>query len=143
RAPLRSHFMALIGLVERGERDEGREARNTPGCLAPNWAGWLFLIGGFAALEWMQPYYFTQDDALVGELPGVLLGCRSLWEGTFPDWNPYVFMGAPLATIGFWAITYPPQLLAYAVARHVLGNEFATLEVFAALHLLAGFLAMR
>jgi len=76
-------------------------------------------------------------------LPGVLLGCRSLWEGTFPDWNPYVFMGAPLATIGFWAITYPPQLLAYAIARHVLGNEFATLEVFAALHLLAGFLAMR
>src|ERR1019366_10357165 len=28
-------------------------------------------------------------------------------------------------------------------ARHVLGNEFATLEVFAGLHLIAGFVAMR
>jgi len=75
--------------------------------------------------------------------PACLLGCRSLWAGTFPDWNPYVFLGAPLATIGFWAITYPPQLLSYAIARHVMGNEFATLEVFAALHLVAGFVAMR
>src|SRR5205807_9269199 len=108
-----------------------------------NLAGWLFLIGGFGGLECMQPYYFTQDDALVGELPGILLGCRSLWEGTFPDWNPYVFMGAPLATIGFWAITYPPQLLSYAIARHLLANEFATMEVFAALHLVVGFVAMR
>src|SRR5262249_22814467 len=108
-----------------------------------NLAGWLFLICGFVGLECLEPYYFTQDDALVGELPGVLLGCRSLCEGAFPDWNPYVFMGAPLATIGFWAITYPPQLLSYVIARYVLGNECVTLEVFAALHLLAGFVAMR
>src|SRR5437879_12164784 len=104
-----------------------------------NLMGWAFLVGGFAFLQRLEPYYFTQDDALVGELPGILLGCRSLWQGVFPDWNPYVFLGAPLASIGFWAITYPPQLLAYAIARHVLGDEFATLEVFAALHLVAGF----
>jgi hypothetical protein len=40
-------------------------------------------------------------------------------------------------------MTYPPQLLAYAIARHLLGNELATMEVLAALHLLAGFVAMR
>src|SRR5437762_12566947 len=104
-----------------------------------NLVGWLCLIGGFIGLQFVEPYYFTQDDALLGELPGILLGCRSLWEGTFPDWNPYVFMGSPLATIGFWAITYPPQLLSYAIARHLLGDEYATMEVFAALHLMAGF----
>ena len=57
-----------------------------------NLVGWTFLIGGFIGLECSQPYYFTQDDALVGELPGILLGCRSLWEGTFPDWNPSHFL---------------------------------------------------
>src|ERR1019366_3556681 len=139
REPFRSRVQAMLGVTE------------TPGPTAciPSWdrgwnvAGWLGLIGGFIGLEVMQPYYFTQDDALVGELPGILLGCRSLWQGTFPDWNPYVFLGAPLATIGFWAITYPPQLLSYAIARHLLGNEFATMEVFAALHLVVGFWAMR
>ena len=108
-----------------------------------NLIGWLCLVGAFAYRERMQPYYFTQDDALVGELPGILLGCRSYWQGVLPNWNPYVFMGAPLASIGFWALTYPPQLLAYAIARHVLGDEFATMEVFAALHLAVGFAAMR
>jgi hypothetical protein len=135
----RARFMTLFGLTPQAP------VASSPASSSRAWnlTGWLFLIFGFAALEWMQPYYFTQDDALVGELPGILLGCRSLWAGTFPDWNPYVFMGAPLATVGFWAITYPPQLIAYAIARHVLGNEFATLEVFAVLHLLAGFAAMR
>jgi hypothetical protein len=108
-----------------------------------NLAGWTFLIGGFAFLEWLEPFYFTQDDALIGELPGILLGFRSLWHGTFPDWNPYVFLGSPLATIGFWTITYPPQLISYAIARYIMGDEFATMEVFAGLHLIAGFLAMR
>ena len=116
-------------------------ASTSHGCW--NLAGWGVLIAGFGFLEWMQPYYFTQDDALLGELPGILLGFRSLWDGVFPDWNPYVFLGAPLATIGFWAITYPPQALAYAIARHLLGNEFATMDVFAALHLIAAFLATR
>ena len=58
-----------------------------------------------------------------------------LWEGTFPDWNPYVFMGSPLLRWAIWSFTYPPQGLSYAIARHLLGNEFATMEVFAALHL--------
>jgi hypothetical protein len=139
REPFRARFLSILGLT-------GTLPATTTTASADrywNWTGWLCLIGGFSALECLEPYYFTQDDALIGELPGILLGFRSLWQGTFPDWNPYVFLGAPLATIGFWAITYPPQLISYAVARHLLGNEFATMEVFAALHLLAGFIAMR
>ena len=140
REPFRSRFQSIFGLAPTSP------AATTSAVTAErcwNLAGWLFLIGSFSALEFMEPYYFTQDDALVGELPGILLGCRSLWSGVFPDWNPYVFLGSPLAIIGFWAITYPPQLISYAIARHLLGNEFAILEVFAALHLSAGFMAMR
>jgi hypothetical protein len=133
----RAGFASIVGFAESATNTTSQNER------AWNMTGWLFLIAGFLGLEWMQPYYFTQDDALVGELPGILLGCRSLWDGVFPDWNPYVFLGAPLATMGFWSITYPPQWIAYGIARHVLADEFATLEVFAALHLIAGFIAMR
>ena len=36
---------------------------------------------------------------------------------------------------------YPPTVVSYAIARWGLGNEYYTLEVFAAMHLLAGYLA--
>lgn len=100
------------------------------------WGGFLFLLASFATLECLQPYYFTQDDILVTELPSMLLGCRQVWSGHFPDFNPYTFMGTPLASFGG---TYLPTYLAYAIARHLLGNEFATMEVFAFLHLVVGY----
>jgi hypothetical protein len=110
------------------------------------WWDWLtlLLLGvAVAFLEWRDPFYFTQDDNMVDCLPVILVGCRGLWEGHFPNYNPYLFLGSPLANLGTYALTYPPLYLAYALARHVLLNEHATLEVFAILHILAGFLAMR
>ena len=107
--------------------------------------GWLALglvvLGvAFAILEFNQPYYFTQDDALVTELPGMLWGCRTLWKGEFPDYGPNCLMGGPGISEGGGSLTYPPTWLAYAIARYGLHDEYALLEVFAALHLLAGFL---
>ena len=106
--------------------------------------GW-FLVGAalvglvLAWLEVARPYYFTQDDVLVGELPGVLWYCRSVWEGVLPEYNPYILMGSPAFSGGGGA--YLPTYLAYAIARHVLGNEHATMEVFAISHILAGYAA--
>src|SRR4051812_31961147 len=37
-------------------------------------AGFVILVMALALLEWEQPYYFTQDDALVCELPSMLVG---------------------------------------------------------------------
>ncbi len=109
--------------------------------------GWLALglvvLGlAFTILEVNQPYYFTQDDALVTELPGMLYGCRALWRGEFPDYSPNCLLGGPVASSGGGSLTYPPTWLAYAIARYGLHDEYALLEVFAALHLLAGFLLM-
>lgn len=103
------------------------------------WGGFLFLVAAFVALESLQPYYFTQDDVLVTEMPAMLFGCRQVWSGFFPDFNPYTLMGTPLASLGGASLTYPPTYLAYAIARHLLRNEYATMEVFAALHLVAGY----
>ena len=99
----------------------------------------LFLVLALTTLEVLQPYYFSQDDALATEMPGMLVGCRSVWKGQFPDFSPYTLMGTPLASVGGDSLTYPPTYLAYFIARNLLGNEYALMEVFAFLHLLAGF----
>jgi hypothetical protein len=105
--------------------------------------GFLVLAAALVVLEARQPYYFTQDDALVLDVPCRLVGCRSLWQGQFPEYNPYNMFGEPMASMGFGSFTYPPTYMAYAAARHLLGNEYLVTDVFVVLHLVAGFAAMR
>jgi hypothetical protein len=102
------------------------------------WAGFVFVAGALAALEIRDPYYFCQDDSLVLELPETLLACRAVWQGVAPEYDPYIFLGSPLLSVG-GGLLYPPLYAAYAVARHVLRDEFATFDVFAVGHLLAGY----
>jgi hypothetical protein len=100
------------------------------------WGGLAFVVAALALLELLDPYFFCQDDALSLELPVVLEACRGLWRGMMPDYNPYTFLGDPSHAVnGF----YPPLYGAYAIARHVLGDEGATFDVFAVVHLLAGY----
>jgi hypothetical protein len=99
--------------------------------------GLAVVVAALAIVESREPYYFCQDDVLASAMPTTLYACRSVWQGVLPEYNPYVMMGVPLLEVG--GMTYPPTYLAYAVARHVLGNEFLTAEVYAAMHLLAGY----
>ena len=89
------------------------------------WAGLAFVVAAFAMLELLDPYFFCQDDALSLELPVVLMTCRGIWQGLVPEYNPYIFLGSPTPSISG---TYPPMFLAYGIARHVLGDEYATFE---------------
>ena len=100
------------------------------------WAGLAFVATALALLELLDPYFFCQDDALALELPVVLLTCRGIWQGLLPEYNPYIFLGSPTPAISG---TYPPMYLAYGIARHLLGDEYATFDVFAAMHLLVGY----
>jgi hypothetical protein len=103
--------------------------------------GAAVLLVAFVMLEWLEPYYFCQDDVLVAELPGVLYGCRNVWHGEFPEYNPYTLMGGPYMAEGV-GLTYPPLCPTYAVARHILHDEYAVIEVFAFLHLAVGYAVM-
>ena len=103
------------------------------------WAGLGFVAAGFAFLELLDPYFFCQDDALTLELPAVLMSCRGIWRGMLPEYNPFIFLGSPTPAIGG---SYPLMYLAYGIARHLLGNEYATFDVFAAIHLIAGYCIM-
>jgi hypothetical protein len=102
-------------------------------------AGFALVIGCLTFLELRQPYYFVQDDNFSQFLPGMLAGCRAGFAGEMPDWNPYQYLGSPLAEVGTYALTYPVTYLSYALATYGLGDEYATMDVFCWLHLLAGY----
>ncbi len=107
---------------------------------------WTWIVLGLATvaaalaiLEWIEPCYFVQDDNFSGVLPVVLRGCGLIFQGEFPDFDPCQLMGIPCGSSGF--LCYPPTVVSYAIARWGLGNQNYTLEVFAAMHLLAGYAA--
>ena len=109
---------------------------------------WTWIVLGLATvaaalamLERIEPCYFAQDDNFANVLPGILQGCRSIFHGEFPDFDPCQLMGMPSAGKGAYTLLYPPTVVSYCIARWGLGNENYTLEVFAAMHLLAGYLA--
>lgn len=110
-------------------------------CFLRLWclSGLLVLSAALTFLELRQPYYFCQDDMLTGEAPALLQGLRSVWQGVFPEWDGHVFMGVPYASAGGGRLFYPPTYLAYAVSRHLLGNELAQVDVAAILHIVAAY----
>ena len=103
--------------------------------------GMATVAAALAILEWIEPCYFVQDDNFANVLPAILQGCRSIFHGEFPDFDPCQLMGMPSAGKGAFTLLYPPTVVSYAIARWGLGNENYTLEVFAAVHLLAGYMA--
>jgi hypothetical protein len=124
---------------------EGERRRAGEGERGQDWrwvaTGLAVVAVAISILEWMQSYYFVQDDNFANVLPGVLQGCRSMCHGEFPDFDPCQYLGMPNAGKGIFALFYPPTIVSYAIARWVLGNENWTLDVFAAMHLLAGYVA--
>jgi hypothetical protein len=107
-------------------------------------AGWLLaglgvVIAYLAAIEAKQPYFFTQDDNFSQFLPVTVQASRALFAGQIFTWNPDQWLGAPVADVSTYSLTYPPLYLSYWAARHLLHHEYATYEVNAVLHLLAGY----
>ena len=103
--------------------------------------GAVVFVAAILIVEINQPYYFTQDDVFSAGLPATLFGCRNVFCGEFPEWNPYQLMGSPMASLGGACLLYPPTYLAYGAARFVFGNEYLTIETWSILHLAAGYLA--
>ncbi len=102
--------------------------------------GLAFVVAVLAYLEWSNPYFFTEDDNVVQFLPTIELGARRLMAGELLAWNPHQMLGVPAASLGIYALTYPPTYLAYLVSRDVLGDPHATIDVFCIGHLIVGYL---
>lgn len=104
--------------------------------------GLFLVVICFTYLEVMQSYYFTKDDSYAQFLPVIIQGGRSIESGLFPTFNPYQNFGAPTASLGIYSLTYPVTYLAFFISKYLLMSEYKTLEVFALLHFLGGFVAI-
>ncbi len=105
-------------------------------------AGGLVVVAlALVIVERVEPYYFVQDDNFSQFLPVVLHAYRALEQGIIPTWNPHQFLGSPTTTTGIYSITYPPLYLSYWFATHVLHDSNSTYELYAAIHLFAGYVA--
>ena len=137
--PLRRLLACGIGTGELGQQPAttSRAAR----VLFPL-LGLLILAGCLLLLERHDPYFFTQNDAFSLGTPLALHACRSLWRGVFCTWNPYQFMGLPIASNPQSFYAYPPLYLAYFLARQLLGHEYALNDVFVLLHIFAAYGAL-
>ena len=137
---LAPHWMRLLGVgVSDSVDSRSRVSRADRKTWIWPTVGFLAVVLCLTQLEISERYYFAQDDNLSQFLPVIVQSARGLWRGEFPTWNPHQFAGAPTMSLGTYALTYPPTYLSYAVARHVLGNEWLTFEVFGWLHLLLGY----
>lgn len=94
----------------------------------------------FFSLERQDPYFFTQDDSAIQQLPVCLLVGRSLCSGAFPVWNPCQGGGEPILDNANNVAMSPISALAYVISKFLLHNEFALIEVYCFLHLVIGFL---
>ena len=102
--------------------------------------GWLaaalaVLFTGFRIAEGIHAYYFLQDDNYAQFFPGILHGCRMFWSGHSAAWNPYQLLGAPLADLGIYALTYPLTHVSYLVAKYWAHDEMRMLDIFCWFHL--------
>lgn len=118
------------------EMGDTKELKNK--LLLPS-IGLIIVILSIVFLEIRRKYYFTADDNFTEFLPVIIKGCRSMLAGKLLQWDNFQFMGAPVADLGIYSLTYPMTYLSYIISRFVLGNENLTIEVFSITHILLGF----
>jgi hypothetical protein len=105
-------------------------------------AGLVLLLLGLIVLVQGRRYGFVHDDNLTQFFPVILQGAQSLFDqGVFPTYNPYQLLGSPTATVGTYALTYPPTYLCYAAARWLFRDPYLTLDIFVVMHLVLGYFA--
>jgi hypothetical protein len=135
----------LFSLLAKSSHFRVVASKALGGVLGPQRQSWRWTLYGFSFvlicltfLEWRQPYYFTQDDNYAQFLSVITGACRSLFSGHLPLWNPYQFSGAPLFSLGVYALTYPFTYVAWLLAA-LFGNDYLTLEILSIGHIVTGY----
>ena len=90
--------------LERLILESLREPAEGPSRCGRSWT-WIALglatvATALSVVEWIEPCYFVQDDNFAHTLPAILQGCRSIFRGEFPDFDPCQLMGMPSAGKG-------------------------------------------
>jgi hypothetical protein len=104
--------------------------------------GLVFLAGCTVVLEIRQPFFFAQDDNFAIGVPVAINAYRSVLAHVFPAWNPHEMMGLPIMSNPQNSLLYPPMFISYLIARFVIGQEAAVLDVFSIMHLIGLYLVV-
>jgi hypothetical protein len=123
--------LATAGLVWRAQRRGWREAWSAEGAVA---AGLTLLSIGFFWQFWLLPGVSMPrggGDLVSFLYPTYRFAADALQRGELPFWDPHLFAGAPFAADLQSGLYYPPNLIAFLVARPF---EYEALETLAALH---------
>ena len=118
-------------------------ATKESGLLVYSWLfGGLLLV--FACLCHMESrcswVMFLLIDNILQFSPVIIDACRNFFEhGTFPEINPYQFMGSPTSSTGIYSLLYPVTYIAYAIAKFLCRNELITIDVFCIIHILLAY----
>lgn len=106
------------------------------------WGGLGLVCLSLVLLEVLEPRYFFRADNKVLFFPVMTYAAQSFFQGVFPTWNPYQFLGEPLIGTPFFGLTYPFVYLAYAIAHYLLGEDQLFFNAFAWMHLIPGYFVM-
>ena len=103
----------------------------------------LLVVLWIVILEVGRPHYFLQADNSVYWLPAYTLSYRSVvGDHTIPLINFHQELGGEFLSRGQTGVLYLPVYLALGLSRVLFGHEYATLDLLAAGHLLAGALGI-
>jgi hypothetical protein len=124
-------FAATSALLWRARRRCWREPWSADGAAA---AGLLLLSVGFFWQFWLLPDVTMPRGG--GDLASFLyptyrFAADSVQAGSLPFWNPHLYGGSPFAADLQSGLYYPPNLVAFLVARPF---EYSALVALAALH---------
>ncbi len=128
-APLILSLVAVVLFGWRSRSNGGRDTWSADGFAVSG------LIASMLALHWQ---IWTLPDVTApkggGDLvsflfPTYQFAARSIAEGYFPFWNPTLFAGAPFAADLQSGIFYPPNLLAFLIARPFTYEHLVTLAL--------------
>lgn len=149
---IKLYILLLLGLLAGGwatssVKPNPFEKTDAGDPLPSNHSQWFLPLSGafvlitfLSILELYAPQYFLQDDNLVQFLPVQLYSLEYFFcTGNFPTYNPLSYGGSPTYSLGIYALSYPPLYLAFIITKYGLGNTHYTTEVFAFLHLIAGY----
>lgn len=95
----------------------------------------LLTLAMLALMEQSHPYFFLQDDNRTYHLPYYVHNLKALARGELPFFNFNQYLGTPVSF--FSAPFYPINYVAMLLSSLFLGHYFGTMEIIAAIHLVA------
>ncbi len=131
-------FPSLYSWFKRSFQEKPLLSESIPNSVRGIWLTGFFIVIVLLNKEFIDPYFFTQDDNHAQFLPRILVGMEMLFQGEFPFLDNFQHFGSQLFAIGTYAILDPTMILSYAACKAILNQPYATIEIYVILSMFIG-----